>query len=88
MSHVSHDCDHEASDGAMIVMTNMYDKRRLVLTPVSSSEPDVHWAEIGKKKVLQYYHQSSQQLLFLDVMSIDLAPGPNLNTFISGVSRL
>ena len=50
MSYVSHDCDHEASDGARIVMTNMYDKRRLLLTPVSSSEPDVHWAEIGKKK--------------------------------------
>ena len=41
-----------------------------------------------KKNLPQYHHQHSQQFRLPDVMSIDLAPGPNLNTFISGVSCL
>ena len=34
------------------------------------------------------HHTFINSIIFLDVMTIDLAPGPNLNLFASGVSSL
>lgn len=80
-------CLFPGSDNQVIFIINRFNSKfyKIEYFKVLTGSGDATCAlwDVESGQVLQSFHGHSA-----DVMSIDLAPGPNPNTFVSGVSAI